>query len=99
MVLNNEDLCNAVLRCFRDCRRPRVPMCRSARQVHAGGYIPARYGLQVDMNGDFASVHCLVPGFYEFRSPDGKVVPMDLRVGETRWLFFGPFLMEGRGKD
>lgn len=52
----------------------------------AGGYIPARHGLQVDMNGDFASVHCLVPGHYDFTLPGGKVVPMDLRTGETRWL-------------
>lgn len=52
----------------------------------AGGYIPARHGLQVDMNGDFASVHCLVPGHCDFKLPNGKVVPMDLRTGETRWL-------------
>ena len=52
----------------------------------AGGYVPARLGLQVDMNGDFASVHCLVPGHYDFTLPSGKTVPMDLRTGETRWL-------------
>lgn len=61
----------------RDCR---------ATVERAGGYIPARPGLQVDMNGDFASVHCLVPGHYDFTLPDGKTVPMDLRTGETRWL-------------
>lgn len=71
--------------------KAQTPRGFRAAVERAGGYIPARHGLQVDMNGDFASVHCLVPGFYEFRSPDGKVVPMDLRVGETRWLFFGPW--------
>ena len=40
------------------------------------------------MNGDFASVHCLIPGHYEFKTPDGKVIPLDLRTGETHWLVF-----------
>ena len=61
---------------------------RGYRQIveQAGGYIPTRHGLQVDMNGDFASIHCLIPGYYEFKAPDGKIIPLDLRVGETRWI-------------
>jgi hypothetical protein len=65
---------------------------RGYRQIveQAGGYIPARHGLQVDMNGDFASIHCLIPGRYEFKTPAGKVMPLDLRTGETRWLVLNP---------
>ena len=68
----------------------------------AGGYTATRPGVQVDMNGDFASVHCLVPGRYEFRLPfpcrmvnlkDGReeassdgVLPLNLTAGETCWF-------------
>ena len=52
----------------------------------AGGYVPAGSGLQVDMNGDFASVHCLETGHYGFTAPDGHTMPLDLRAGESRWL-------------
>ena len=41
---------------------------RFARE--AGAYVALdRPGLQLDMNGDFASVHCLRPGTYSFRMP------------------------------
>ena len=35
----------------------------------AGGYVPAPYGLQVDMNGSFLSVHAIIPGRYDLRLP------------------------------
>lgn len=67
----------------------------------SGGYAPAPYGLQVDMNADFVSLHCIIPGHYDFRLPrtctvtnlktgrtvrtEGRVLPLDLVAGETRW--------------
>ncbi|MCQ2390721.1 MAG: LamG domain-containing protein [Kiritimatiellae bacterium] len=60
-----------------DCRRIYVAEAggltpalinRFARE--AGCYAPVDgTGLQVDMNGDFVSVHCLRPGTYSFRLP------------------------------
>ena len=67
----------------------------------AGGYVPAPYGLTVDMNGRFLSVHALKGGHYDFRLPrplkvrnlkDGSslpassVLPLDLIAGETCWF-------------
>ena len=68
----------------------------------AGGYAATRPGAQMDMNGDFASVHCLVPGKYDFRLPfpcrvvnlrngcdadvSHGVVPLELTAGETCWF-------------
>ena len=37
-----------------------------------------RPGLQVNMNGDFISVHCLQPGTYDF------ILPFDCRVTNLR---------------
>ena len=67
----------------------------------SGGYVPAPYGLQVDMNSSFLSVHAVIPGRYTFRLPrpcrvtnlktgravaaPGGVLPLDLTAGETRW--------------
>ena len=66
----------------------------------AGGYVPSPTGLQVDMNGDFVSIHCLKTGHYDFALPyvadvtnakSGerlsavRSVPLDLTGGETRW--------------
>ena len=68
----------------------------------AGTYVPCdRYGLQVDMNGRFVSVHGLIPGRYEFMLPfaakvenvktgkhekvSGDAFPIDVNAGETRW--------------
>ena len=70
----------------------------------AGVYTPAdRYGLQVDMNGGFLSLHCLIPGHYDFTLPfpakvvnlktglpvsttdGGRILPLDMVSGETRW--------------
>ena len=69
--------------------------------LESGAYVPTDgCGLEVDMNGDFVSVHCLVPGAYAFRLPfkakvanlkTGEVFPaatefrMRLTAGETRW--------------
>jgi hypothetical protein len=66
----------------------------------AGGYVPAPAGLQVDMNGDFVSIHCLKGGRYDFRLPfvsdvrnlktgvnrsSVGTLTMDMTGGETRW--------------
>ena len=69
----------------------------------AGGYVAMRPGVaQVDMNGDFVSVHCIVPGRHEFRLPfPAKVVNvksgleeqvvegvllLNMSAGETCWF-------------
>ena len=67
----------------------------------AGGYVPARYGLTVDMNGRFLSVHAMKGGHYDFALPrpcavrnmkDGSTrpasatLPLDLVAGETCWF-------------
>lgn len=69
----------------------------------AGAYVALPPGrVQVDMNGDFVSLHCIVPGRYDFRLPrpcevvnlrSGKkesvrngVLPLDLAPGETCWF-------------
>ena len=69
----------------------------------AGGYVATRPGVvQVDMNGDFVSVHCIVPGRHDFRLPfpakvvnvksglEEKVVdgvlPIEMSAGETCWF-------------
>ena len=67
----------------------------------ARGYVPAPYGLQVDMNAGFLSLHCILSGHYDFRLPfdcrvtnlktgkdesvGGGTLPLDLVAGETRW--------------
>lgn len=71
----------------------------------SGGYVPVPYGLQVDMNADFLSVHCVIPGRYDFILPrvcrvvnlkTGRevaavdgVLPLDMTAGETRWYGLG----------
>jgi len=69
----------------------------------AGGYVAARPGVvQVDMNGDFISVHCIVPGRHELTLPfparvvnvksgkeektNGVVLPLEMSAGETCWF-------------
>ena len=74
---------------------------RLARE--ANGYVPVTGGglLQVDMNGDFISIHALRTGRYDFRLPfpckvvniktgrevlaPGNSIPLNLVAGETRW--------------
>ena len=57
---------------------------------------------QVDMNGDFASVHCIVPGRHDFRLPfparvinvksgleepvRDGVLQLEMSAGETCWV-------------
>lgn len=70
--------------------------------VDAGCYVATdRAGLQVDMNGDFISLHALVGGHYDFKIPHGVrvrnlkndmrtdapggILPLDVVAGETRW--------------
>ena len=50
------------------------------------GYVPARQGLQIDMNGTFASVHCLKSGHYGFVAPDGRKISLELKAGDSRWI-------------
>lgn len=81
---------------------------RSAAQLNAearaaGAYVPLPPGVvQVDMNGDFVSLHCLVPGRYDFLLPrkcevvnmksgerertEGMVLPIEMTAGETCWF-------------
>jgi len=78
----------------------------SARFFHdfaqaAGAFVAAEPDvLQLDMNGDFLSAHCLVPGTYEVRLPfdarivnmkdgsesSGRTVPLTMTAGETCWF-------------
>ncbi len=66
-----------------------------------GSYVPVRCGMQVNMNGDFVSLHCLIPGVYDFIFPytcnmhnlkngsiftSVKSVRLDMKAGETRWF-------------
>ncbi|MCQ2390110.1 MAG: hypothetical protein MJ240_01700 [Kiritimatiellae bacterium] len=67
----------------------------------SGGYVPVEYGVQVNMNGNFVSLHCTIPGHYAFALPfacsvrnlkTGTVeavtansLSLDLQAGETRW--------------
>jgi len=57
---------------------------------------------QVDMNGDFVSIHCIVPGKHCFRlpfpakvvnvksgreeKPEGGVLKLEMSAGETCWF-------------
>ena len=67
----------------------------------AGAYVPLPpETVQVDMNGDFVSIHCLMTGHYDFALPfvadvenlktgkrisAAKSIPLDMTGGETRW--------------
>ena len=87
---------------------------RKAAQINAeakaaGAYVPLPPNVvQVDMNGDFISVHCLVSGKYGFRLPrkckvvniksameepaEGGVLPLDLKAGQTSWFRLKEFV-------
>ena len=70
--------------------------------TESGAYVATKPGLQVDMNGDFISVHCIVPGVYDFKLPfacnvvnvkSGKheavadrIFKLNLTAGETCWF-------------
>ena len=81
---------------------------RTAAQLNAeakaaGAYVPLPPNVvQVDMNGDFLSVHCIVPGRYDFTLPrqcrvvnmksnqeeilNGIILPLELTAGQTSWF-------------
>ena len=77
-----------------------VDFLNAVREV--GGYVPARYGLEVDMNGSFVSLHALQGGHFDFKLPrrctatnmktgkvevhDAETMPLDLVAGETCWF-------------
>ena len=50
-----------------------TPQYFNALVRDAGGYAPAPYGLQVDMNGSFLSIHAIIPGRYDFCLPRRSV--------------------------
>ena len=77
-----------------------TPKMLNALVREAGGYVPSRTGIQVDMNGEFISIHCLMTGHYDFALPfvadvenlkTGErrsaiqSIPLDMTGGETRW--------------
>ena len=89
-ILFRDDLCWATAESFN----------RFARE--SGAYVPInRSGVQIDMNGSFISLHCIIPGHYDFHLPytatvvnlkTGRsvetrngILPLDLAAGETRW--------------
>ena len=103
-----------------DCRRVYVCepcgltpglMNRFARE--AGAYAAvAGGGLQINMNGDFISVHCLRPGSYDFclpfdcqvlnlktrafEKPEGRILKLNLTAGETCQFLIGKDLSAWR---
>lgn len=71
--------------------------------IESGAYVPAdKEGLQVDMNGDFVSIHALRTDVFQFKLPfacevmnlkSGKVEPqsagrlvLDMTAGKTCWF-------------
>jgi len=71
-----------------------------ARQ--AGAYVPSQPGLQINMNGQFMSIHALIPGKYQIDLPfacqvrnlkSGKMeqspsqkLILDAEAGSTYWF-------------
>ena len=85
---------------FLSPENPLTPAQFAETAKAAGAYVPAEYGLQVDMNGNFVSLHALRNGRYVFKLPrkckvvnmkTGKVakagtsLELDMTAGETRW--------------
>jgi hypothetical protein len=81
----------------------KTPAQINAEAKAAGAYVPLPPDkVQVDMSGDFISVHCLVPGKYDFILPRkckvvnaksnlaepvaGKVLPLEMEAGQTSWF-------------
>ena len=82
----------------------------SPEQINAaakasGAYVPLPPNrVQIDMNGDFASLHCLKPGRYDFVLPrkcrvvnlksgveervHDGVMPIEMTAGQTSWFRF-----------
>ena len=100
------------VRCvFVDPKKHITPREFSEIVRRAGGYVPTRDGLQVDMNGGFISTHALKGGHYDFRLPsagsvynlkDGSLVAngesfgLDVVAGETCWFRVGPQTPEAK---
>ena len=72
----------------------------------AGGYVPTRVGLEVDMNGSFVSLHALKGGRYDFTLPrkcaaynmktgrreaNGEKMTVEMLAGETCWFALSPY--------
>jgi hypothetical protein len=85
---------------FLSPEKPLTPAQFAETAKAAGAYVPAEYGLQVDMNGNFVSLHALRNGRYSFRLPRkckvvnmktgkaakaGTSLELDMTAGETRW--------------
>lgn len=85
---------------FLSPEKPLTPAQFAETAKAAGAYVPAEYGLQVDMNGNFVSLHALRNGRYSFRLPrkckvvnmktgktvkNGTALELDMTAGETRW--------------
>ena len=72
----------------------------------AGGFVASRCGLQVEMNGNFVSVHCIMPGRYTLTLPQRSTVingrnnkkiaaavteiTIDAVAGSTYWFMLQP---------
>ncbi len=85
---------------FLSSEKPLTPAQFALADKAAGAYVPAEYGLQVDMNGNFISLHALRNGRYEFKLPrkckvvnmktgktvkSGTALELNMTAGETRW--------------
>ena len=103
-----------------DCRRVYVcepcgltPGLMNRLARGAGAYAAgAGGGLQINMNGDFISVHCLRPGAYDFclpfdcqvlnlktrafEKPEGRILTLNLTAGETCQFLIGKDLSAWR---
>ena len=81
----------------------KTAMVLNAEARASGAYVPLPPGVvQVDMNGDFVSLHCLVPGHYDFLLPrecevvnmksglteptNDRILPVEMTAGETCWF-------------
>ncbi|MCQ2391148.1 MAG: GDSL-type esterase/lipase family protein [Kiritimatiellae bacterium] len=94
---------------FLSAEKPLTPSAFAQIVREAGGYVPTSTGLQVDMSGNFISVHALRPGKYAFTLPkkcaaynmrngrreaNGEKLALDLSVGETCWFALGPHVVD-----
>ena len=109
------DLAARNVKCvFFDPKKRISPREFAALVREAGGYVPARDGLQVDMNGEFLSVHALKGGHYDFRLPgpmivrnmkdgslaaDGPTLALDVVAGETCWFRLCPSAQESESRN
>jgi hypothetical protein len=91
---------------FLSAAKPILPADFSKIVRDAGGYVPTSYGLQVDMNGNFISLHAMRSGMYDFNLPyrsrvvnmktgqieaNGITFKIHMTAGETRWYSISAF--------